>query len=159
MLSGLAAAWWLSVVLSGRAHPSNETAAPAPLAHAFAATPQPPYWAVIFTSTRAVGAEGGGDDDGYARAASRMEELARGMPGYLGAESVRDAGGVGVTVSYWRDEGCIRQWKAHAEHAAAQARGREQWYAGYTTRVAHVQRAYSFGDAHAAGSSSSGSSG
>ncbi|WP_231116991.1 antibiotic biosynthesis monooxygenase family protein [Pseudodesulfovibrio alkaliphilus] len=60
-------------------------------------TPPPPYFAVVFTSTRT------GFDDGYAATAARMLELARGMEGFLGADSVRD--GLGVTVSYWEERG------------------------------------------------------
>ena len=49
-----------------------------------ATTPEPPYYAVIFTSLRRDG------DDGYAETARRMLELARARPGFLGVESVRD---------------------------------------------------------------------
>ena len=55
--------------------------------------------AVIFTSQRS------GDDEGYAAMAERMMTLVEAQDGYLGATSVRDpATGVGITVSYWRDE-------------------------------------------------------
>ena len=47
----------------------------------FARTPQPPYYAVIFTSRRTVG------DDGYGAAADRMVELAAMQPGYLGVDT------------------------------------------------------------------------
>ncbi|QDU27599.1 hypothetical protein ETAA8_26870 [Anatilimnocola aggregata] len=60
----------------------------------FAATPQPPYYAVIFTSQLADHAPG------YDELARRMLELAAQQPGYLGVESVRDASGAGITVSY-----------------------------------------------------------
>ncbi len=103
----------------------------------FADTPAPPYYAVVFTSLR-----NGEDADGYAEAADRMMELAARQPGYLGAESVRDADGVGITVSYWRGENDILAWKDQAEHAATRARGRSDWYTRYITRVAKVERAY-----------------
>ena len=74
-----------------------------------------------------------------------MVELAAGMEGFLGIESVRGSDGIGVTVSYWRDEECIKAWKAVGEHQAAQASGRKSWYEGYVTRVAKVERDYSFG--------------
>ena len=47
----------------------------------FAATPPPPYTAVIFTSTRTAG------DQGYTTMSARMVELAATQPGYLGIES------------------------------------------------------------------------
>ena len=102
----------------------------------FAPTPEPPYYAVIFTSTRTPG------DAGYDAMATRMAELAAQQPGYLGAESVRNAAGEGITVSYWRDEAAIRAWKHQAEHAATRNRGRSDWYTRYITRVAKVERAY-----------------
>ena len=64
-------------------------------------------------------------------------------PGCLGAESARDGGGLGITVSYWRDEDSIRAWKAEARHLVAQKYGIEKWYAHYMLRIARVERAYS----------------
>jgi heme-degrading monooxygenase HmoA len=99
-----------------------------------AATPDPPYLAVIFSSQRSPG------DQGYARMAERMLELARLQPGFLGVESARDPEGFGITVSYWRDEASIAAWKAHAEHAVAQRLGRERWYEAFRLRVCRVER-------------------
>ncbi|UPK75008.1 antibiotic biosynthesis monooxygenase [Nocardioidaceae bacterium SCSIO 66511] len=99
-----------------------------------AATPTPPYTAVIFTSTRTDG------DNGYAAMSARMNELAAQQPGYLGVEAARED--VGITVSYWRDEDSARNWKAVAAHLVAQRRGREVWYRDYRVRVATVHRDY-----------------
>ncbi|MFP5335196.1 MAG: antibiotic biosynthesis monooxygenase family protein [Actinomycetes bacterium] len=101
-----------------------------------AATPDPPYVAVVFTSTRAPG------DHGYADTAAEMERLAALQPGYLGVESARDPGGLGITVSYWVDEASAAAWKLVAAHLVAQRRGRELWYTGYRVRVATVERDY-----------------
>jgi heme-degrading monooxygenase HmoA len=101
-----------------------------------ATTPEPPYYAAIFTSLRTEG------DHGYGETAARMVELAAQQPGFLGVESVRDANGLGITVSYWTSEEAIRCWKAHAEHRQAQQQGRQQWYAGFELRIARVERAY-----------------
>lgn len=100
---------------------------------------RPPYYAVIFTSIRTEG-----DDEAYGKASARMMELAAAMPGYLGVESVRDAGGTGITVSYWSDLDAIRAWRRDAEHAEAQRLGRSDWYAQYSLRVAKVERSYLF---------------
>src|SRR5690606_13676634 len=54
-----------------------------------ARTPEPPYYAVIFTSRRTDG------DQGYAETAERMAELAREQPGFLGVESARGEDGLG----------------------------------------------------------------
>ena len=104
----------------------------------FASTPEPPYYAVIFTSKRV-------NDTGYAEMSARMMELAQQQPGFLGIESARGADGVGITVSYWSDLESIANWKAHAEHRVAQQRGRNEWYGGYTTRIARVERDYATG--------------
>ena len=98
-------------------------------------TPEPPYTAVIFSSTRTPG------DNGYSRMLERMEALAAEQPGYLGIESVKD-GLEGITVSYWRDESDAAAWKQVAEHLVAQQRGREVWYADYRVRIATVSRDY-----------------
>ncbi|UAK71875.1 antibiotic biosynthesis monooxygenase family protein [Aeromonas enteropelogenes] len=97
-------------------------------------TPEPPYYAVIFTSERT------NVDEGYAAMAERMLALARTQPGFLGVESARD--GVGITVSYWRDLESIRHWKSDLEHREAQRLGREQWYRTFKTRIARVERDY-----------------
>lgn len=101
-----------------------------------AATPKPPYYAVIFTSLRTP------VDDGYGEMAEKMVALAATQPGFLGVESARD--GVGITVSYWRSLDDIAHWKRNAEHLEAQQRGRKQWYASYKTRIAKVERDYGF---------------
>ena len=101
----------------------------------FAKTPAPPYYAVIFTSRRTAG------ENGYAAMAQAMEELAAKQPGYLGVESARDDG-VGITVSYWRDEAAVKAWKQVSDHLGAQRLGRERWYSHYELRVAKVERAY-----------------
>jgi len=67
-----------------------------------AATPEPPYWVVIFTNRRT-----GEDEEGYARMSDAMAALAPSQPGYLGIEIVRDAEGVGITLSYWASEQAI----------------------------------------------------
>ena len=102
----------------------------------FAHTPQPPYYAVIFTNQRTEG------DEGYADTAERMVALARLQPGFLGVESVRSADGAGITVSYWSSEEAIAAWRQHAEHSQAREQGRRRWYAGFQLRVAKVERAY-----------------
>lgn len=101
--------------------------------------PEPPYTAVIFSNLRTEG------DQGYGVMAERMQALAREQPGFLGYESARDEAGFGVTVSYWVDDAAARAWKGVHEHAVAQDRGRETWYADYQVRVATVGRSYGAG--------------
>jgi heme-degrading monooxygenase HmoA len=94
--------------------------------------------AVIFTSLRTTG------DDGYAQTSDEMVRLASLQDGFLGVESARDAGGLGLTVSYWRDEAAIRSWREQADHLAAQAAGKSRWYRAYRIRVCRVEREYGF---------------
>ena len=83
----------------------------------FAATPEPPYYAVIFTSARTAG------DRGYTAMAEARDEL-------------------GISVSYWSDLESIRLWKANLAHRKAQKRGREAWYSAYRVRISKVERDY-----------------
>jgi heme-degrading monooxygenase HmoA len=99
-------------------------------------TPEPPYWAVIFTSTKTE------TEDGYAAMADAMDRLAAEQPGYLGMDSAKQD--VGITVSYWRDLDSIAAWKANLKHLTAQAKGRDTWYQAYTVRIARVERDYRF---------------
>jgi heme-degrading monooxygenase HmoA len=103
----------------------------------FAKTPEPPFYAVIFSSTRTDG------ENGYGEMAERMVELASRQEGFLGIESARDASGFGITVSYWSSEESIRAWKSELEHRRAQELGIASWYEHFEVRVAKVERAYS----------------
>jgi len=97
-------------------------------------TPEPPYYAVIFSSHRTEG------DNGYAKMAERMVELASKQPGFLGIESVRND--LGITVSYWENLEAISNWKRNVEHREAQRLGHQQWYSKFCVRVAKVEREY-----------------
>src|SRR5262245_54872909 len=105
-----------------------------------AQTPSPPYYAVVFTSLRT-----DADPDGYEATAARMVELASAQPGFLGIESARGADGVGISVSYWQSLEAIKAWKAQAEHAVAQQKGKLHWYQQYRLRVCRVEDDYGFG--------------
>ncbi|MNV74127.1 hypothetical protein D3C71_1673240 [compost metagenome] len=100
-------------------------------------TPEPPYYAVIFTSERSDG------DNGYGEMAEEMVKLAAAQPGFLGVESARE--GVGITVSYWESLEAIHNWKQNERHMIAQQKGMSDWYLRYKTRVCKVERDYGFG--------------
>ena len=91
------------------------------------------YFAVIFTAQRSLSG-----DDIYGITADRMVLLARRQPGFLGVESVLGDDGIGITVSYWVDRDAIANWRQQAEHLAAQALGRQEFYEWYRVRVAEV---------------------
>ena len=94
------------------------------------------YYAVIFTSTRTE------VEAGYAEMATRMVELAKAQPGYIGMESARSE--IGITVSYWESLEAIKNWKANMEHLEAQEKGKTTWYKNYKVRIAKVEREYEF---------------
>lgn len=100
-----------------------------------AATPKPPYYAVIFTSIRAEG------DNGYAEAAKLMLELASRQPGFLGFESARQE--IGISVSYWKSPEAIAAWKENLDHRQAQSRAKD-WYESFRVRICRVEREYGF---------------
>ena len=54
------------------------------------------------------------NDTGYGETAERMVSLAADQPGFLGVESVREADGRGITVSYWDSMDAINHWKHHS---------------------------------------------
>lgn len=97
-------------------------------------TPEPPYYAVIFSSVRTEG------ENGYSEMALTMEELTARQPGFLGLDSAREQ--VGITVCYWKDLESIKKWKNHIEHQQAQKLGHEKWYKSFKVRIAKVEREY-----------------
>lgn len=100
-------------------------------------TPEPPYYAAIFTSERTEG------DKGYSNMADKMVELASNQPEFLGVESARDSE-LGITVSYWDSLDAISQWKNNAAHQIAQQRVKSESYKGFGLRVTKVERQYLF---------------
>ena len=97
----------------------------------------PGAYVVVFVSTRTEA-----DADGYGSMASRMEQLARAQDGFLGMESARSDGGLGITVCYWKSAEAISAWRRDVDHAAAQRRGKETWYETYAVTIARVERHY-----------------
>ena len=58
----------------------------------------------------------------------RFESLAR--PGHF------------LSLSFWRDEAAVRQWRCQGQHRGAQQEGRDAVLADYRLRVAAVVRDY-----------------
>ena len=99
-----------------------------------AKTPEPPYYAVIFTSIRTPG------DKGYNKMSEAMIEAVQQQPGFLGFETARND--IGITVSYWKDIDSILKWRNHQEHKLAREGGRSAWYTQYKVRICKVERDY-----------------
>ncbi|MET8297160.1 MULTISPECIES: antibiotic biosynthesis monooxygenase family protein [unclassified Streptomyces] len=99
---------------------------------------EPPYVMAVFSNVRTP------DDSGYPETSARMNELVRENPGFLGYESARTPGGLGITVAYFRDHESLGAWRTQMEHQAAMKHGREHWYESYTLHVATVERSHGF---------------
>lgn len=84
-------------------------------------------------------------------AASLKPELEQ-IDGFISVErfmSLTEDGKL-LSLSFWRDEEAVKRWRQHAEHQAAQGRGRHELFANYRLRVATVLRDYGPDDRTAA---------
>ncbi|MGW7435958.1 antibiotic biosynthesis monooxygenase [Streptomyces sp. NPDC054849] len=99
---------------------------------------EPPYVMAVFSNVRAA------DDSGYPETLARMNEIVRTNAGFLGYESARTPGGLGITVAYFRDHESLTLWREDVEHHAAMRQGRKDWYESYTLHVATVERSHGF---------------
>jgi len=104
---------------------------------ALANTPNPPYYAVIFTSQHT-----GKEKEEYESTSAKMVALANKQPGFLGVDSVRDESGKGITSVYWKDKESIDAWRNHPKHKKVKKRGRAIWYENYFLRIAKVEKDY-----------------
>ena len=92
----------------------------------------------------------GREQDYFDLAASLGPEL-EAVDGFISVERFRSVSNVGkyVSLSFWRDEEAIRNWREHAEHRIAQARGKMTIIADFRIRVAEVVRDYTLADSRA----------
>lgn len=85
-------------------------------------------------------------DDEYMATALRMRDKALAEYGCTEFVFATTPDGEEVALSYWPDESSILRWKNDPEHRAAQAQGRDLWYASYLVQVADITRAYAYED-------------
>jgi len=76
----------------------------------------------------------------YDPTAMRMSELARKMPGYVSHKVFTAEDGERVTIVEFADMESHRAWGDHAEHRAAQRKGRAEFYSEYKLQVCEVVR-------------------
>ncbi len=84
------------------------------------------------------------NDAFYTQLSIRLRELAKEQEGYLGLESYRNTDGSGVTISYWKTQEDVLNWKKNSEHLVAQHYGREKAYEHYRVHVCEVLRSYKY---------------
>jgi heme-degrading monooxygenase HmoA len=86
----------------------------------------------------------GADLVAYAALNTRMEELLRGMAGFVDVNGYASADGDEVGMVRFESLSALRAWRDHPEHRRAQERGRTEFYATYRIEVCEVVRAYEF---------------
>lgn len=87
---------------------------------------------------------GPGKRDNYLHiAASLLDEL-KTMDGFISIERFESLAQPGkiLSLSFWRDEQAVKNWRAHNSHRRAQSAGRDGVFADYRLRVAQVLRDY-----------------
>ncbi|MGW8390731.1 antibiotic biosynthesis monooxygenase family protein [Pseudoduganella sp. HUAS MS19] len=95
--------------------------------------------AVIFEVTPAEGRK-----DAYLDIAARLKPVLEQIDGFISVErfqSLADPGKV-LSLSFFRDEGAVQQWRRSEAHRCAQQAGRERLFADYRLRIASVVRDY-----------------
>ena len=89
-----------------------------------------------------------GRKDAYLDAAARLRPLLQEIDGFLSIErfeSLTTPGKI-LSLSFWRDEDAVREWRNVEDHRRIQAAGRQSIFADYRLRVAQVLRDYGMDD-------------
>lgn len=84
----------------------------------------------------------------YLGAAERLRPLLDDIDGFLSIERFESLSEPGrlLSMSYWRDEEAVRQWRNTEVHRQVQDAGRRAIFADYRLRVAQVLRDYGMRD-------------
>ena len=89
-----------------------------------------------------------GKTDAYLNAAAQLRPLLATIDGFISIErfeSLTEPGKI-LSLSFWRDEEAVRQWRNVEEHRRVQEAGRKSIFADYRLRVAQVLRDYGIED-------------
>jgi len=89
-----------------------------------------------------------GRKDDYLDAAAALRPLLAAIDGFVAIErfeSLTQPGKI-LSLSFWRDEDAVRQWRNVEEHRRIQGAGRTAIFADYRLRVAQVLRDYGMND-------------
>lgn len=99
--------------------------------------------AVIFEAEPASGAHAH-----YLSLAAELKPLLQEVDGFISIERFESLSQPGklLSLSFWRDEAAVRQWRQLEQHRLAQEQGRNGVFANYRLRVAVVERDYGFGE-------------
>lgn len=82
--------------------------------------------------------------DEYLAIAASLAPLLAAMDGFISIERFQSLSQPGkiLSLSFWRDEEAVKQWRNTEEHRAAQSKGRGGIFADYRLRIAAVVRDY-----------------
>lgn len=99
--------------------------------------------AVIFEVTPAPGQR-----NAYLAAAAALRPLLEQIDGFISIERFESLSEPGklLSLSFWRDEAAVAQWRQADPHRATQQAGRAHIFADYRLRVAAVVRDYGLRD-------------
>src|SRR5882757_47871 len=89
-----------------------------------------------------------GQRDAYLDIAATLKPLLSGIDGFLSIErfdSLTEPGKM-LSLSFWRDEAAVAQWRQLEMHRDAQQKGRHGIFADYRLRIAEVHRDYGMND-------------
>lgn len=81
----------------------------------------------------------------YLELAAQLKPLLTDIDGFIAIERFQSLTTPGkiLSLSWWRDEEAIQQWKKNHFHRAAQTEGREAIFSFYRIRIARLEREYS----------------
>jgi heme-degrading monooxygenase HmoA len=81
----------------------------------------------------------------YLDIAAALRRLLDGIDGFISIERFESLAEPGklLSLSFWRDERAVEEWRRVEAHRSAQTRGRGVLFADYRLRIADVMRDYS----------------
>jgi len=84
------------------------------------------------------------DREAYLGIARNLRPLLDGIEGFISVERFESLGEPGklLSLSFWRDEEAVAQWRNCEEHRAAQSAGRHGVLKDYRLRIAAIVRDY-----------------
>ncbi|MCW5625558.1 MAG: antibiotic biosynthesis monooxygenase [Burkholderiales bacterium] len=93
-----------------------------------------------------------GQREAYLGAAASLRHYLAELDGFISIERFESLTQPGkmLSLSFWRDEEAVRQWRNVEDHRQIQSAGRDHMFADYRLRVAGVIRDYSMTDRAAA---------
>ena len=89
-----------------------------------------------------------GQQENYLKMAQQMRAHLETMDGFISVERFESLTTPGklLSLSFWRDEEAVKQWRNLDAHRTVQSAGRSRLFSDYRLRVAEVARDYGMTD-------------